>query len=61
MFSGYLSVQGIDGNARWHRTAVAVAQALTVEYLPFDDRIEWAWYAVSRLAARAGLPMKAEV
>ncbi|HEY0209752.1 glutamine amidotransferase [Acerihabitans sp.] len=38
MFGGYLSFQGIDGKARWHRTAVE--QALPVECLPYDDRIE---------------------
>jgi len=59
IFSGYLNFQGVDGNARWHRTAMA--QALPVVCLPFDYRIEWAWCAVSRLVSRAGLPMKAEV
>ncbi|MDR3432734.1 MAG: glutamine amidotransferase [Rouxiella aceris] len=38
MFGGYLSFQGIDGKARWHRTAVE--QALPVTCLPYDDRIE---------------------
>ena len=38
MFGGYLSFQGIDGRARWHRTAVE--QALPVQCLPYDDRIE---------------------
>ncbi|WP_413737329.1 glutamine amidotransferase [Sodalis sp. RH21] len=38
MFGGYLSFQGIDGKARWRRTAVE--QALPVECLPYDDRIE---------------------
>ena len=38
MFGGYLSFQGIDGKARWHRTAVE--QALPVDCLPYDDRIE---------------------
>jgi len=38
MFGGYLSFQGIDGKARWHRTPVE--QALPVECLPYDDRIE---------------------
>jgi len=38
MFGGYFSFQGIDGKARWHRTAVE--QALPVQCLPYDDRIE---------------------
>ncbi len=38
MFGGYLSFQGIDGKARWHRTPVE--QALPVDCLPYDDRIE---------------------
>lgn len=38
MFGGYLSFQGIDGKARWHRTAVE--QVLPVDCLPYDDRIE---------------------
>lgn len=38
MFGGYFSFQGIDGKARWRRTAVE--QALPVECLPYDDRIE---------------------
>ncbi len=38
MIGGYLSFQGIDGRARWARTPVE--QALPVECLPYDDRIE---------------------
>jgi uncharacterized membrane protein len=38
MIGGYLSFQGIDGKARWRRTAVE--EALPVECLPYDDRIE---------------------
>ena len=38
MIGGYLSFQGIDGRARWRRTAVE--EALPVECLPYDDRIE---------------------
>jgi uncharacterized membrane protein len=38
MIGGYFSFQGIDGKARWRRTAVE--QALPVECLPYDDRIE---------------------
>lgn len=38
MFGGYMSFQGIDGKGRWHRTPVE--QALPVECLPFDDRLE---------------------
>ena len=38
MAGGYLSFQGIDGKARWRRTAVE--EALPVECLAYDDRIE---------------------
>ena len=38
MIGGYLSFQGIDGRARWHRTPVE--DALPVTCLPYDDRIE---------------------
>ena len=38
MIGGYFSFQGIDGRARWHRTAVE--EALPVDCLPYDDRIE---------------------
>jgi uncharacterized membrane protein len=38
MVGGYLSFQGIDGRARWHRTPVE--EALPVTCLPYDDRIE---------------------
>lgn len=38
MVGGYLSFQGIEGRARWHRTAVE--RALPVTCLPVDDRIE---------------------
>jgi uncharacterized membrane protein len=38
MVGGYFSFQGIDGRARWHRTPVE--EALPVECLPFDDRVE---------------------
>lgn len=38
MIGGYFSFQGIDGRARWRRTPVE--DALPVECLPFDDRIE---------------------
>ncbi|MBL8583791.1 MAG: cytoplasmic protein [Rhizobiaceae bacterium] len=38
MIGGYLSFQGIDGRARWHRTPVEAA--LPVECLPYDDRLE---------------------
>lgn len=38
MIGGYLTFQGIDGRGRWHRTAVE--DALPVECLPYDDRIE---------------------
>ena len=38
MIGGYLTFQGIDGRARWRRTPVE--EALPVECLPYDDRIE---------------------
>ena len=38
MCGGYYSFQGIDGRARWRRTAVE--EALPVTCLPYDDRIE---------------------
>jgi len=38
MIGGYFSFQGIDGRARWHRTAVE--DALPVTCLAFDDRLE---------------------
>lgn len=38
MIGGYLSFQGIDGRARWHKTAVE--KALPVDCLSVDDRVE---------------------
>ncbi|SDZ57162.1 Uncharacterized membrane protein [Jannaschia faecimaris] len=38
MIGGYLSFQGIDGRARWHKTPVEAA--LPVACLPTDDRVE---------------------
>ncbi len=38
MIGGYFSFQGIDGRARWHRTAVE--DALPVTCLAYDDRLE---------------------
>ena len=38
MIGGYFSFQGIDGKARWRRTAVE--EALPVDCLPYDDRYE---------------------
>ena len=38
MIGGYLSFQGIDGRARWHRTPVE--EVLPVTCLPYDDRLE---------------------
>jgi len=38
MVGGYLTFQGIDGRARWHRTPVE--EALPVTCLPTDDRLE---------------------
>lgn len=38
MCGGYFSFQGIDGKARWGRTAVE--EVLPVACLPYDDRVE---------------------
>jgi uncharacterized membrane protein len=38
MIGGYFSFQGIDGKARWHKTAVE--EVLPVTCLPHDDRLE---------------------
>ncbi len=38
MAGGYFSFQGIDGKARWRRTAVE--DTLPVTCLPWDDRVE---------------------
>lgn len=38
MVGGYFSFQGIDGKARWRRTAVE--ETLPVTCLPYDDRVE---------------------
>ncbi|MFK0274865.1 glutamine amidotransferase [Ensifer sp. NPDC090286] len=38
MVGGYFSFQGIDGKARWRRTAVE--DTLPVTCLPYDDRVE---------------------
>lgn len=38
MVGGYFSFQGIDGKARWRRTAVE--DVLPVTCLPYDDRVE---------------------
>lgn len=38
MIGGYLSFQGIDGRARWHKTAVETALPVTCQ--PYDDRFE---------------------
>ena len=38
MCGGYFSFQGIDGRARWRRTAVE--EVLPVTCLPYDDRVE---------------------
>tara|TARA_R110002020_G_scaffold75821_3_gene192620 strand:+ start:1112 stop:1882 length:771 start_codon:yes stop_codon:yes gene_type:complete len=38
MVGGYFSFQGIDGKARWRRTAVE--EVLPVTCLPYDDRVE---------------------
>jgi uncharacterized membrane protein len=38
MIGGYFSFQGIDGRARWHKTAVE--EVLPVTCIPYDDRFE---------------------
>ena len=38
MVGGYLSFQGINGSARYKKTAIE--EILPVEILPYDDRIE---------------------
>jgi uncharacterized membrane protein len=38
MIGGYLSFQGIDAKARWHKTPVE--ETLPVTCLPYDDRVE---------------------
>jgi uncharacterized membrane protein len=38
MVGGYLSFQGIDGTARYHRTVIE--ELLPVDMLPHDDRVE---------------------
>lgn len=38
MIGGYLSFQGINGAARWHKTPVE--DVLPVTCLPYDDRVE---------------------
>jgi uncharacterized membrane protein len=50
MIGGYFSFQGIDGKARWHKTAVEAA--LPVTCLPYDDRYE----APEGLVAEITLP-----
>lgn len=49
MAGGYLSFQGIDGRARWRRTAVE--DALPVRCLPWDDRVEMPEGCVAEVAA----------
>jgi uncharacterized membrane protein len=51
MIGGYFSFQGIDGKARWRRTPVE--EALPVECLPYDDRIEVPEGFVAELAPGA--------
>ena len=38
MMGGYYSYQGLNGGARYHRTAVE--EVLPVTLLPYDDRVE---------------------
>lgn len=49
MAGGYLSFQGIDGRARWRRTAVE--EALPITCLPYDDRVEIPEGAAVEIAA----------
>ncbi|WP_281981375.1 glutamine amidotransferase [Thalassorhabdomicrobium marinisediminis] len=47
MMGGYFSFQGIDGKARWRKTAVE--DTLPVTCLPWDDRVEIPEGAVAEL------------
>lgn len=49
MMGGYFSFQGIDGKARWRKTAVE--DTLPVTCLPWDDRIEIPEGAVAEITA----------
>jgi uncharacterized membrane protein len=49
MVGGYFSFQGIDGKARWRRTAVE--DTLPVTCLPYDDRIEMPEGTVAEIVA----------
>ncbi|MBN9242277.1 MAG: cytoplasmic protein [Mesorhizobium sp.] len=49
MVGGYFSFQGIDGKARWRRTAVE--DTLPVTCLPYDDRVEMPEGTVAQVVA----------
>ncbi|MGR3481186.1 glutamine amidotransferase [Salipiger marinus] len=49
MMGGYFSFQGIDGKARWRKTAVE--DTLPVTCLPWDDRVEIPEGAVAEITA----------
>ncbi|TFF24800.1 cytoplasmic protein [Jiella endophytica] len=53
MIGGYFSFQGIDGKARWRRTAVE--EALPVTCLPYDDRVEIPEGAALEIGAAEGI------
>ena len=57
MIGGYLTFQGIDGRARWRRTPVE--EALPVECLPFDDRVEVPEGFAAEVIGRADHPILA--
>ncbi len=58
MAGGYMSFQGIEGKARYHGTAIE--DALPVEILPYDDRMEMPQgfrpYSVSDHEVLKGIP-----
>jgi uncharacterized membrane protein len=59
MIGGYFSFQGIDGKARWRRTAVE--DALPVTCLPYDDRIEAPEGIQANIVAHADHPILAGI
>ena len=59
MIGGYLSFQGIDGTARYHRTPIE--RILPVEMLPYDDRAEVPEGFTPQPGAAAGHPVLAGI
>lgn len=56
MMGGYFSFQGIDGKARWRKTAVE--DTLPVTCLPWDDRVEIPEGAVAEITAPGHVVME---